>query len=91
VVWKLRISVTPIGLVTPSLKGFNNTGSGSEFKDNRGDLDIIAGRLIKADNESNINDNSDKKYAKQLSKLNKKFRGNYSKHVKVNKYGLFLN
>jgi len=54
-------------------------------------LDITVNRLTKADNESDINDNSDKKYVKQLSKLDKKFRGNYSKYVKVNGYGLFLN
>ena len=63
-VWKLRISVTPTGLVTPSPKGSDDIGSGSESEDNRGDLDIIAGRLAKVDNESDVNDNSDEKYAK---------------------------
>ena len=80
-----------MGLVTPGPKGSDNTGSGSEFKDDRGDLDIIAGRLTKVDNESDVNNDSDKKYIKQLSKLNKKFGGNYSKYVKVNGYKLFLN
>ena len=87
----MRISAAPISLVTPGPKGSDNIGSGSKSKDNGGDLDIIAGKLTKADNKSNVNNNSDKKYAKQLSKLNKKFRGNYSKHVKVNRYRLFFN
>jgi len=60
----LRISTAPTGLVTPGPKGSNNTGSGSKFKDNGGDLDIITGRLIKADNESDVNNNGDKKYIK---------------------------
>jgi len=78
-------------LVTPSPKGFNNIGSSSESKDNGGDLDITASRLTKADNKSNIDNDSNKKYAKQLSKLNKKFRGNYSKYIEVNGYRSFLN
>ena len=90
-VQKLRISVTPIGPVTPNLKGSDNIRSNSKSEDDRGNLDITVSRLTKADNKSNVNDNGDKKYAKQLSKLNKKFRGNYSKYVKINGYGLFLN
>ena len=90
-VQKLRIFTAPTGLVTPSLKGFNNIGSGSEFKDDGGDLDITASRLTKVDNKSDVNNNSNEKYAKQLSKLNKKFKGNYSKYVEINRYGLFLN
>jgi len=54
-------------------------------------LDIIASKLTKADNESNVDNDSDKKYIKQLSKLNKKFGGNYSKHVEVNGYRSFFN
>jgi len=91
VVWKLRISAALTGLVTPGPKGSDNTGSGSESKDDRGDLDITAGRLTKVDNKSDVNNNSNKKYIKQLSKLNKKFKGNYSKYIKVNRYRLFLN
>ena len=90
-VWKLRISTAPTGLVTPSPKGSDDIGSGSESEDDGGNLDITASRLAKVDNESDVNNNSDKKYTKQLSKLNKKFKGNYSKHVKVNRYRLFLN
>ena len=63
-VWKLRISATLTGLVTPGPKGSDNTGSNSEFKDDGSDLDIVAGRLAKADNESDVDNDSDKKYAK---------------------------
>jgi len=54
-------------------------------------LDITVSRLAKADNKSDIDNNGDKKYIKQLSKFNKKFRSNYSKYIKVNRYGSFLN
>jgi len=60
----LRISAAPTGLVTPSPKGSDNIGSGSESEDNKGNLNITVGRLAKADNESNINNDSNKKYAK---------------------------
>jgi len=63
-VWKLKIFTTPTGLVTPSLKGSDNIGSGSEFKDDKGNLNITASRLTKADNKSNIDNNSNKKYIK---------------------------
>ena len=86
----MRISATPTGLITPSLKGSDNIRSSSESKDNRGNLDITVSKLTKADNKSNINNDSNKKYAKQLSKLNKKFKSNYSKHVEVNRYRSFL-
>ena len=87
----MRISTALTGLITPSPKGSDDTGSSSESKDNGGDLDIIAGKFIKVDNKSNVDNNSDKKYAKQLSKFNKKFKGNYNKYIEINRYRLFLN
>jgi len=54
-------------------------------------LDIAAGRFAKVDNESNVDDDGDEKYVKQLSKLDKKFKGNYNKYIEVNRYRLFLN
>ena len=90
-VWKLKISTALTGLVTSSFKSSDNIRSSSESKDNGGNLDITASKLAKVDNESDIDDDSNKKYIKQLSKLNKKFKGNYSKYIKVNKYKLFFN
>jgi len=91
VIWKLKISTTPTGPVTPSLKGSDNIRSSSESEDNGGNLNIAASKLTEVDNKSNINNDSDKKYVKQLSKLNKKFKGNYSKYIEVNRYRSFLN